>query len=89
MKTDLKRDANPTKVELLHIVIGGELVDPNKTKFRDLREVDFVGAFGNYEMAHKAWKAAAQRTVDNAHMRYFILHAHELLDPGKDGNFFT
>ena len=72
-------------IELLHIVIGGELEDPNKTKFRNLKDVDFVGAFPNYEKAHKAWKSAAQRTVDNAHMRYFILHAHELLDPDSDG----
>ena len=72
-------------IELLHIVIGGELEDPNKTKFRDLNELDFVGAYGSFEAAHKAWKSAAQRTVDNAHMRYFILHAHELLDPDKDG----
>ena len=74
-----------TDIELLHLVIGGELEDPNKTKFRNLKDVDFVGAYPNYEAAHKAWKSAAQRTVDNAHMRYFILHAHELLDPDKDG----
>ena len=72
-------------VDLLHIVFGGELVDPMKTKFVDLKDMDFVGAFPNYEAAHKAWKSAAQRTVDNAHMRYFILHAHELIDPDKDG----
>jgi len=72
-------------VELLHLVIGGELVDPMKTKFTNLDEVDYVGAYPNYEAAHKAWKNAAQRTVDNAHMRYFILNAHELIDPDKDG----
>ena len=72
-------------IQLLHLVIGGDLVDPNMTEFKNLSEVDFVGAYPNYDTAHKAWKAAAQRTVDNAHSRYFILHAHELIDPDKDG----
>ena len=72
-------------VQLLHLVIGGELVDPNKTEFIDLEKVDFVGAFGSYAEARAAWLGAAQRTVDNAHMRYFVLHAHELIDPDKDG----
>ena len=72
-------------MQLLHLVIGGELVDPNKTQFIDLTKVDFIGAYGSYDDAHAAWKSAAQRTVDNAHMRYFILHAHELIDPDKDG----
>ncbi len=72
-------------MQLLHLVIGGELIDPNKTQFINLEEVDFVGAYGNYNDAHAAWKSSAQRTVDNAHMRYFILHAHELIDPDKDG----
>jgi len=72
-------------MQLLHLVIGGELVDPNKTEFKNLDQVDFIGAYPNFETAKDAWKAAAQRTVDNAHMRYFILHAHELIDPDKDG----
>jgi len=72
-------------MQLLHLVIGGELVDPNKTEFKDLSKVDFVGAYPNFESARAAWKSAAQRTVDNAHMRYFVLHAHELIDPDKDG----
>jgi len=72
-------------VQLLHLVIGGELLDPNKTEFKDLGEVDFVGAYGSYADARAAWLGAAQRTVDNAHMRYFVLHAHELIDPDKDG----
>ena len=72
-------------IQLLHLVIGGELLDPNKTEFKDLSKVDFVGAFGNYADARAAWLGAAQRTVDNAHMRYFVLHAHELIDPDKDG----
>lgn len=77
------RDAAP--VQLLHLVIGGELVDPSRTTFKNLKDVDFVGAFPSYAEAHDAWRAAAQRTVDNAHARYFILHAHELIDPDKDG----
>ena len=77
------RDSAP--IQLLHLVVGGELVDPNKTTFKDLSKVDFVGAYANYADAHDAWKSAAQRTVDNAHARYFILHAHELIDPDKDG----
>jgi myo-inositol-1(or 4)-monophosphatase len=72
-------------MQLLHLVIGGELVDPNKTEFKDLTQVDFVGAYANFADAKAAWKSAAQRTVDNAHMRYFVLHAHELIDPDKDG----
>ena len=70
--------------QLLHIVFGGELRDLNGTAFRDLSQVDFVGAFPNYEEARKAWKAKAQQTVDNAHMRYFILHAHRMIDPRGD-----
>jgi myo-inositol-1(or 4)-monophosphatase len=67
--------------QLLHLVIGGELKDVTGVVFRDLGKIDFVGAFPNYRAAYDAWKAAAQRTVDNAHMRYFVLHAHRLLDP--------
>lgn len=70
--------------QLLHIVIGGELKDVRETEFRDLAAIDFVGAFPNYEEAYKAWKAKAQATVDNALMRYFIIHAHRLLDPETD-----
>ena len=72
-------------MQLLHLVIGGELVDPMKTEFKDLTKVDFVGAFPDFATAKDAWKSAAQRSVDNAHMRYFVLHAHELIDPDKDG----
>ena len=68
--------------QLLHIVIGGELTDVKATTFRDLSKVELVGAFPNYSEAYKAWKSKAQATVDNAHMRYFIIHAHKLLDPG-------
>lgn len=67
--------------QLLHLVIGGELKDVSGVEFEDLSKMDFVGAFPNYKSAYDAWKSAAQRTVDNAEMRYFILHAHRLLDP--------
>jgi hypothetical protein len=70
--------------QLLHLVIGGELKSLQSTEFRDLSKVDLVGAFANYEEAKRAWKAKAQATVDNAHMRYFIIHAHRLLDPHDD-----
>jgi Domain of unknown function (DUF4170) len=70
--------------QLLHLVIGGELKDLDRPEFVDLSAVDFVGAYPNYRTAYDAWKSAAQRTVDNARMRYFIIHAHRLLDPGED-----
>lgn len=67
--------------QLLHLVIGGEMRHPAEPVFRDLTEVEFVGAYGSYDEAKAAWKARAQATVDNAHMRFFILHAHKLIDP--------
>ena len=72
--------------QLLHLVIGGELKDLAEPEFRDLDKVDFVGAFPDYASAKAAWKAKAQATVDNALMRYFIIHAHKLLDPSEDGH---
>ncbi|NBB50744.1 DUF4170 domain-containing protein [Rhizobium sp. CRIBSB] len=70
--------------QLLHLVIGGELRHLDAPVFRDLSKVEFVGAFGSYSEARAAWKARAQATVDNALMRYFILHAHKLIDPRGD-----
>ena len=70
--------------QLLHLVIGGELEDVAGTSFRDLSKVDFVGAYPNYSQALAAWRGKAQSTVDNALMRYFIIHAHKLLDPDSD-----
>lgn len=64
----------------LHLVFGGELVDPAKNVFRDVSKIHIVGMFPDYASAHAAWKAEAQRTVDNAHMRYFIAHLHRLRD---------
>jgi len=70
--------------QLLHLAIGGELKSVDSMEFRDLSKVDLVGAFPNYAAAHAAWRAKAQSSVDNALMRYFIIHAHKLLDPSKD-----
>ena len=70
--------------QLLHLVIGGELADVTGTEFRDLSKVDLVGAYPNYDSVFTAWREKAQATVDNAHMRYFIIHAHRLLDPSED-----
>lgn len=69
--------------QLLHLVFGGELESLKGTEFRNIDELDIVGIYPNYAEAYKAWKAAAQRTVDNAHMRYFIVHLHRLLDPDQ------
>ena len=62
----------------LHLVFGGELVTPTKTVFKDISKIDIVGMFPDYASAYTAWKAKAQSTVDNAHMRYFIAHLHRL-----------
>jgi Domain of unknown function (DUF4170) len=67
----------------LHLVFGGELVDPTKNVFRDVADIHIVGMFPDYATAFAAWKGAAQRTVDNAHMRYFIAHIHRLRDEAK------
>jgi hypothetical protein len=68
--------------QLLHLVIGGELKQlEGPGEFKDLKKVDFVGAYPNYQEALAAWRGKAQSTVDNALMRYFIIHAHKLLDP--------
>ena len=70
--------------QLLHLVLGGELTGLDETTFKDLSQVEIVGLFPSYATAYTAWKAKAQQTVDNAHMRYFIVHLHRLLDPGQD-----
>lgn len=74
-----------TQKQLLHLVFGGELLQLDGTEFRELDKLDIVGIFPNYAAAHQAWKAKAQQTVDNALMRYFIVHLHRLLDPETDG----
>ena len=80
--------ASETPKQLLHLVFGGELVALGGTEFKDLDKVDIVGIYPNYAASQVAWKAKAQQTVDNAHMRYFIVHLHRLLDPdaGKPGH---
>ncbi len=70
--------------QLLHLVFGGELIDLEHITFKDLDQVDIVGVYPNYAAAYVAWKAKAQSTVDNAQMRYFIVHLHRLLDPEQD-----
>ena len=80
---DRAQQAAPTK-QLLHLVFGGELESLSGTEFRDLAKLDVVGIFPNYASAYAAWKAKAQGTVDNAHMRYFIVHMHRLLDPDSN-----
>lgn len=73
--------AENTQKQLLHLVFGGELTSVEDVTFRDLSKLDIVGIYPNYAAAHAAWKARAQQTVDNAQMRYFIVHLHRLLDP--------
>jgi len=67
--------------QLLHLVFGGELVSTDSTEFKDLSKLQVVGIYPNYKEAYDAWRGAAQATVDNAQMRYFIVHMHRLLDP--------
>lgn len=73
--------ANVPQKQLPHLVFGGELNNLDATEFKDLSKLDIVGIFPNYATAYAAWKAKAQLTVDNAQMRYFIVHLHRLLDP--------
>ena len=73
-------------VQRLHLVFGGELVSPSSTVFKDVKDIHIVGMFPDYASAHAAWKAEAQRTVDNAHTRYFIAHIHRLRDEERSGS---
>jgi hypothetical protein len=70
--------------QLLHLVFGGELESLDKVRFRDLSTLDIVGIYPNYATAYVAWKDKAQMTVDNAQVRYFIVHLHRLLEPETD-----
>lgn len=65
----------------MHLVLGGRVTDPQTLEFQDLNAVDIVGIFPDYASAEKAWRGAAQRTVDDAEMRYVIVHLHRLLEP--------
>ena len=69
--------------QLLHLVFGGELVSTDKVEFKDLSKLRVVGIYPNYKSAYEAWRGAAQATVDNAQMRYFIVHLHRLLEPDR------
>ena len=73
------------KKQLLHLVIGGELEDIEDITFKDLSKVDIVGVYPDYASAYAVWKSKAQQTVDNAEMRYFVVHLHRLLEPGIEG----
>lgn len=73
------------KKQLLHLVLGGELEDIEDITFKDLSQVEIVGLYPDYATAYQAWKAKAQQTVDNAQMRYFVVHLHRLLEPGIEG----
>jgi hypothetical protein len=77
--------AKVTQKQLPHLVFGGELSSLDKTEFKDLSKLDIVGIYPNYASAYAVWKARAQQTVDNAQMRYFIVHLHRLLDPESTG----
>ncbi|MCB1464372.1 MAG: DUF4170 domain-containing protein [Nitratireductor sp.] len=83
---DKETGGTPDETQLLHLVFGGELEDPSVVRFRHLEELDIVGIFPDYASALKAWRSKAQQTVDNAHMRYFIVHMHRLLDPEDGGH---
>jgi Domain of unknown function (DUF4170) len=78
------KDAKRSGRQLLHLVFGGELKSLDRTEFNNLKGLDIVGIYPNYAQAYDAWKEAAHRTVDDAHMRYFIVHLHRLLDPEHD-----
>jgi len=75
---------DPPAKQLLHLVFGGELRSLDNHEFRNLQKLDIVGVYPSYASAYAAWKAKAQQTVDNAMVRYFIVHLHRLLDPNSD-----
>jgi hypothetical protein len=78
------KDSKPGRPDqLLHLVFGGELESLQGLRFRDLDRLDIVGIYPNYAEAYGAWKEKAQMTVDNAQMRYFIVHLHRLLQPDE------
>lgn len=73
------------KKQLLHLVMGGRVTDPQTLQFQDLNAVEVVGIFPDYATALEAWRGAAQRTVDDAEMKFVIVHLHKLLDPSIEG----
>ena len=82
----MKKPNSPAakKPQLLHLVVGGEVEKGDEIVFKDLNAVDLVGLYPNYAAAHAVWKQKAQLTVDNAEMRYFVVHLHRLLNPDED-----
>ncbi len=82
----MSADPKTHQKQLLHLVFGGELTDVDSTEFKDLSRIDMVGVFPNYASAHQAWKAKAQKTVDQATTRYFVVHLHRLLEPENDAH---
>ncbi len=81
-----EKEANTAKpAQLLHLVFGGELADLEGVEFRDVKALDIVGIYPNYAEAKRAWLSKARETIDNAQMRYFIVHLHRLLDPERAG----
>jgi hypothetical protein len=79
----VKAPKQETPKQLLHLVIGGELEHIEGITFKDLSKVDLVGVYPNYAAAYAVWKQKAQQTVDNAEMRYFVVHLHRLLEPDE------
>jgi Domain of unknown function (DUF4170) len=82
MGLSIKRNDSMEK-QLLHMVFGGRVKDPTGYDFEDLKKIDFVGVFPNFKSAEKAWRSAAQRTVDDAQMKYVVVHLHRLMDPSN------
>lgn len=80
----MQEPTETTSKQLLHLVFGGELRTLGGVEFKDIDKLDIVGIYPNYKTAYDAWKAASQRTVDNALVRYFIVHMHRMLDPGDE-----
>ena len=85
MTTPSRKPPAVEKRQLLHLVFGGELKSLETHEFRDVSKLDIVGLFPDYASAEQAWRAKAQQTVDNAEMRYFVVHLHRLLDPEDEG----
>jgi len=79
-QSDTLADKEADMAQRLHLVFGGELIDPTRNAFKNVNDIHIVGMFPNYASAYSAWKAESQRTVDNAHTRYFIAHLHRLRD---------
>ena len=83
-KSKSKSKAKPkTKPQLLHLVFGGELKRTQDVEFKDLSKLDIVGMYPNFAQAKAAWLGKAQASVDNAQMRYFVVHIHRLIEPDK------